>query len=192
MNFSDESKEDYFDGPDIPEAPEKPKKMTYTPDDPRYWEEPEDELDHLRPASPKRRVLYLWLGIAAAAVILITCLYVYLFSPKITTATQYGYVESIRKEGTVFKTYEGVILPYKSLMDTVRPYEGDFVFSVTDTKAAVRLKELQFHCSPVRVEYRVYRTVMPWRGTSKVLITRVDSVDERKILPPDRRPATVR
>ena len=32
---------------------------------------------------------------------------------------------------------------------------------------------------------------MPWRGNSRYVITRVDSVREKDILPPDRQPETV-
>ena len=41
---------------------------------------------------------------------------------------------------------------------------------------------------PVRVQYKKYRTAMPWRGESKIVITAVDSVDPSKILPPEYNP----
>lgn len=89
----------------------------------------------------------------------------------------------------MFKTFEGVLLPYKSLMDTTRVYEGDFVFSTSDANIAATLKEMQFACKPVKVEYSIYHSRMPWRGCSHVIVTRVDSVNERDILPADRRPS---
>ena len=99
-----------------------------------------------------------------------------------------GYVEQIEKRGDIIQTYEGVLLPYKNLMDSTRVYEGDFIFSTNDPAVAARLKEMQFANLPVRVIYSVYHTAMPWRGDRKIIITRVDSVNERDILPPDRQP----
>lgn len=192
MNFNDDNKNDYFDGPDIPEKPQEPKKPVLTPDDPRYWEEPEDKFEHI--TGPARRSWRIWVWIALAAILIgfLWALYVRTFRPFAQSATQYGYIEAIEKRpGYVFETYEGVLLPYKNLMDSVRPYEEDFQFSVKDPAVAAQLKRMQYDNRPVRVVYDRYRTQMPWRGETKILITRVDSVNERDILPPDRRPATV-
>lgn len=195
MNFEEDTRNDYFDGPDIPE-PEQPKALKQpelTPDDPRYWEQPEDEFEHLRPGRGKSRILILWGAAALVCVIALWLVYTWLFVPKVLSATQYGYIDHIRSEkGYVFTTFEGVMLPYKSLMDTIRPYEGDFVFSVREDSVAAKMKRMAYSNMPMRVEYSVYRVVLPWRGNSRVVINRVDSVDERKILPPDRQPATVR
>ncbi|MCM1369284.1 MAG: hypothetical protein NC204_02810 [Candidatus Amulumruptor caecigallinarius] len=192
MNLKEDNKNDYFDGPDIPENPIVEKKPVYKPDDPRYWDQPEDEFEHLRPSGRYSRKLWIWVGAVAVAVGIIWGVYLRYFSPYITQAAQYGYVEKISKHGDVFTTYEGIILPYKSLMDTTRAYEGDFEFSTSNPEIAARLKEMQFSNLPVRVIYSVYHTRMPWRGNTRYIITRVDSVNERDILPPDRQPATVK
>lgn len=193
MNFEEDNSNDFFENtPEAePEKPKAPKPPVYSPDDPRYWEQPEDEFEHLKPGDRSTRVVLVWSVIVIAVVALCATVYLYLFSPDVSGATQYGYVENIEDKGVIFKTYEGVILPYKSLMDTVRPYEGDFKFSTNNTDLAVRLKQMQFANLPVRVEYKVYRSVMPWRGDQRIQITRVDSVNESRILPPDRQPETV-
>lgn len=192
MSIYDENeKNDYFENSEEPEnekKTEEPKKPTYTPDDPRYWEEPEDEFEHLRPRGRRNWKLWLWVALTAVAAGLLWGGYVRLFHPYIEQAAQYGYVERIDKRGDLIQTYEGVLLPYKNLMDTTRVYEGDLAFSTGDPSVAARLKEMQFANRPVRVIYSVYRTVLPWRGEQKVIITRVDSVRERDILPPDRQP----
>ena len=86
------------------------------------------------------------------------------FSPYVEDATQYGYVEHIEKRGTVFKTYEGVLLPYKELHDTTRIYSRDFIFTAADKQVALRLKRAQLDARPVRVTYRQYHATLPWRG----------------------------
>lgn len=181
-----EEKNDFFDGPDIPEQPKEPKKPAYKPDDPAYWEE-ESEWEHLKPRS--RVKPWLWTGVAVIAAVLALACWLRYFSPYVEDATQYGYVEHIEKRGTVFKTYEGVLLPYKELRDTTRIYSRDFIFTAADKDVAMKLKRAQLDARPVRVEYRQYHATLPWRGSSKTIITAVDSVDPSKILPPEFAPS---
>lgn len=186
-----EEKEDFFEDTPVerPKREKPPKPERYKPDDPRYYDREEGPWDHLKP-SPNRRKPLLWMAIAGVgAIVLIWWLLSYLFSPYVKDAVQYGYVENVQKEGRVFDTFEGVILPYKSLKDTVRPYEGDFVFSTSDDHIAAMLRKQQASGNPVMVHYKVYSSKLPWRGNSNVIITKVDSVDPAVILPPDRRPA---
>lgn len=176
---------DYFDDPDPDpqdEKPKKPRQPKYREDDPRYWER-ESKWDHLK---PRRRIrFYLWLSLAAVIVGAIVAIYIRYFSPYIDGATQYGYVEGIEHRGMLFKTYEGVLIPYKELMDTTRVYHRDFIFTADNVKIATELKRAMLARRPVRVEYKRYFGTLPWRGSSQIIITHVDSVDPRRILPPE-------
>lgn len=192
MRFDDDNEgNDYFDGPDLPDAPEKKEKEEVklpdlNPEDPDYWDRPESEWEHLK---PQRKTRFIMIAIAAAlALFIVIGIWIYWFSPYVKEATQYGYVESIEKRGVLFDTFEGVLLPYKELKDTTRVYRGDFKFSVPDPKMAVQLKRMQYSNRPVRVEYSRYHGTLPWRGDEKIVITRVDSVDPRDILPPEFQP----
>lgn len=189
MKLEDDSK-DYFDGPDLPEQKKEPKAPVYTPDDPRYWEQDESEFEHLRPG--RRYMLWVWVAAAGVALGLILTVYFRWFSPYVEGATQYGYVESVERRGTIFDTYEGVLLPYKDLMDTTRSYGGDFVFTCADGDVAVKLRRMQYANLPVRVVYRRYHATLPWRGDSRIIVERVDSVDPLRILPPEFTPETMR
>lgn len=189
MKLEDDSK-DYFDGPDLPEQKKEPKAPVYTPDDPRYWEQDESEFEHLRPG--RRYMLWVWVAAAGVALGLILTVYFRWFSPYVDGATQYGYVESLERRGTIFDTYEGVLLPYKDLMDTTRSYGGDFVFTCADGDVAVKLRRMQYANLPVRVVYRRYHATLPWRGDSRIIVERVDSVDPSRILPPEFTPETMR
>ncbi|MDE6142997.1 MAG: hypothetical protein K2F94_02845 [Muribaculaceae bacterium] len=180
-----QEKDDFFDGPDIPEPVKEPKKPVYKPEDPDYWEE-ESEWEHLKPGNKSR--VWLWLGVAVVLVVFVLACWMRYFSPYIEEATQYGYVESVERRGTVFKTYEGVLLPYKELTDTTRIYSRDFIFSVANRGDYRKLRQAQRDCRPVRVEYRRYHATLPWRGSSKTVITGVDSVDPSDILPPEFAP----
>lgn len=185
-----EEKEDFFE--DAPE--EKPKKVKapkppkYKQDDPRYYDSDEGKWDHLVP-SPYRRTPLLWIiGLGVVAVLLLVWLYSAVFSTEVQDAVEYGYVEDVRKEGKLFTTLEGVLIPYKNIKDSVRPYEGDFHFSTTIDSVGAYARALQQSGQPVALHYKVYRTRLPWHGKTKVFVTAVDTVNPLNLLPPDRRP----
>lgn len=192
MIYEEEDNNDFFDGPEIPEAPKEPKRPKLTPDDPEYWEQPEDEFEHLRPRRPRRERIWWWVGLSAVVVGVLIGLWVRYFVPVVVSATESGYVDEIHKSTSPITSYEGLLLPYKNLMDTLRPYEGDFRFSTKNSEVATDLKRAHLSNRPVRVYYEIYRTPVFWRGETRVTITGVDTVDPRYLLPPDRQPEFVR
>lgn len=181
-NTEDDDKENLFNGFE-PEEPKKPKEPAYQPDDPRYWDRDEGEWDHLRPTSVGRKLI-MW-GIGALSVLLLVWLaWRFVFAPYAEDAVQYGYIDTVERRGDFFKTYEGTMLPYKTLHDTTRLYREDFIFSTSDKLGAV-LREYQNSGHPLRVEYRTYRFPLPWRGESKRVVVRVDTVNPDSIIPAD-------
>ena len=180
--YKDNEPEDYFDAPAQPEAPKMPKEPSPRPDDPRYYEQ-DDEWEHIRPAA---RSWKMWLMLIGFGVIIGVCVALYLryFTPYVEQSVQYGYVEKIERKGSIFKTFEGVFLPYKSLADTIEPYAGDLQFSADDDHLAAELRRLQLSNIPARIEYKTYKGALPWRGESKIVITAVDTADVTKIYPP--------
>lgn len=183
----DDKRPDYFDGDDI-EEPVKQKKPVYKPDDPRYWMESSGRWDHLRAVRPPSKV-WIWLFVAIVVIATMFIVWVRYLNPYVEGATQSGYVESIERRGDVFASFEGVLLPYRDLMDTTKVYQRDFLFSVENPGVAARIKELMLKGKPVRLEYKRYHAALPWRGSSPVIVTGVDSVDPSRLLPPDRNPA---
>lgn len=184
FNNTDDDDKDLYDDFGT-EEPAKPKSPKYTPDDPRYWDTDEGEWDHLKPSGRKRCILIF--GGAGLALLLLLCGLIYwLCCPCVSDAVQYGYVDHIEKRGDIFSTYEGNLIPYKSMHDTTRAYEGDFIFSTSD-KLGKTLRTFQNSGRPLRVEYRTYRCAMPWRGDSRTVIIRVDTVSPDSILPLPRR-----
>lgn len=164
-----------------------PKKPVYKSDDPRYYEGEESKWEHLKVTRFQRNRWILYGASIFIIFLLVYGLFVYLFTPIVDRADAYGYVENVERHGSFFKTYEGSILPYKTIMDPQREYTGDFVFSTRDEHVAAELKRLQQTGVPVKVSYKVYRQRFPWRGESKTVVTAVDSIDASKLLPPDRR-----
>ena len=182
----DNEKNDNFDTLSHEEEVKEPKKPSYKPDDPAYWEEEEPEFEHLKPSS--KMPVILWTALIIVIVGLGIACWLRYFSPYVDYATQYGYVENIEKRGNIFKTYEGVLIPYKELMDTSRIYSRDFVFSVKNDTIAAKIKQAQYDAKPVRVEYKKYHARVPWRGASTILVTDADTVNPEKILPPEFAP----
>lgn len=183
----DKDKNDYFESNDTGEERVKePKKPKFKPDEPDYWEE-ESQWDHLKPRSSAP--IWLWSFFILVMVGIVIAVWLRYFSPYIEDATQYGYVENVERRGTVFKTYEGVLIPYKELMDTTRIYSRDFIFSVQDDNTAATLKRAQLSAKPVRVTYKQYHATVPWRGSNKIVVEEADTVDPSKILPPEFAPS---
>ncbi len=177
--------DDFDDFEDVRPEPVKekaPKEPELSPEDPAYWDKEEGEFEHLRPVRSRR--LWIWVAVAGVCFGLLYALYIRLFTSYSDGTIQYGYVESIEHRGEIFKTFEGVLLPYRSITDTIQPYEGDIVFSVKDDHEAAELRRLMLANRPARVEFTRYRTALPWRGESKIVITHVDSADPTKIYPP--------
>lgn len=186
-NDNDKGTNDFFESETV-EAPNPPKEPEPRPDEPQYWERDESQWDHLLSARPSRRRLVVWVGAAAFVLLFGVGVWLRWFSPCVDEAVQFGYVDCIERRGTVFQTYEGVLIPYKELMDTSRLYRRDFVFSAAHDTVAASLLRMQLACRPVAVHYRRYHAVLPWRGASQTIVTAVDTVDPRTILPPEFNP----
>ena len=67
MNLDDDKETDFFED-EVPDPVKEEKKPVYTPDDPRYWEQPEDPFSHLTPSRPRRRRIWWWAGITAVLI----------------------------------------------------------------------------------------------------------------------------
>jgi hypothetical protein len=179
MRFNEEDeKPDYFDGEDLPET-EKEKREKFSREDPRYWDTPESEWEHLRPLL--RFKLWAIIGGCIIAIILVIWLSAYYFRPYAEGCAQYGYVEKMQRRGTIFKTIEGRMIPYKNITDTTEVYSGDFYFTVTSEELAKSIDHLMKADKPMKLSYRTYHTAMPWRGESEHMVIAVDSVNENQL-----------
>ena len=180
---NDPDEEDFYETA-VEETP-KPKvkkNPPLRPDDPNYYDV-DDEWEHIRPAS-KHWKLWVWIAVAGVFFGALYALYIRYCTPYSEDEVQYGYVEKIARKGNIFKTFEGTLLPYKSLADTVTPYEGDIRFSAADDHVAADLLRLQLANLPARVKIATYHATLPWRGESRIVITDVDTADVTKIYPP--------
>lgn len=186
----DNEQEDYYDKTPEPEEPPKPRKEKVPlprPDDPRYYEAEESEWEHLKPRSRGWRTRLFIIG-TVVAVVALWLGFCYVFMPYIDKASAYGYIDNIERHGTFIKTYEGVMLPYKSIKDTTRVYDEDFIFTADNVHVAADIRRLQHTGKPVCLTFRRYHFAMPWRGESRTIVDSVFEIDPTTLLPPDRRP----
>lgn len=182
--FDDNDNNDFFEDTNEAEKPKEPKKPKYTPEDPRYWDEPESEYEHLKPSRRSLWKLWAWVFLVAVVIGIVWTTYIQVFRPYEQLATEYGYVESIVKRGNVISTFEGVIIPYECVVDSaLRDSCEVFKFSTRNDSIAARLMEYQYGRKPVRVQYKVFHTAMPWRGETRNIITAMDSVGVEDLLP---------
>lgn len=183
----DSDSDDFFDNDaaDEPEPEPRPKPVKLDPEDPDYWMDEESQFERIIPKP--RKIWKWWLGGIIAALALIVWLWIWFFHPYVDGAVKYGYILSMERRGTVVKTFEGVLIPYRELGDTTPTYFEPVPFSVDGDSLAARMKAMMLECIPVRIEYELYHTALPWKGAESLIVTKADSADVSKILPPEYR-----
>lgn len=178
---------DYYDSDAEPTPiPPKPKPPKLDPEDPDYWiEEEESPLTEII-TRPRKRWKWM-LGAAIALVIAILGVWIWMFRPYTDSAVKYGYIKNMERRGSIIKTFEGSMIPYKELGDPDPLYFQEMRFSVKNDSLAAVMKKMMLGCVPVRVEYELYHVALPWKGEEKMIVVRADTADPRKILPPEYR-----
>ncbi|MDE5872004.1 MAG: hypothetical protein K2H22_08695 [Muribaculaceae bacterium] len=183
----EEDDNDYFDSHTEPvPAHQKPKTPKLDPEDPDYWIEEEDSpLSDIIP-NPGKKWKW-WLTAVITLLCAITFVWIWFLRPYTDNAVKYGYLKNMERRGSIIKTFEGSMIPYKELGDPNPFYFEEVRFSVRSDSLAAVLKRMMLGCVPVRVEYEVYHAPLPWIGEEKMIITKADTADPRKILPPEYR-----
>ena len=176
---------DYFDSDDEPAAVKKPKAPKLDPADPDYWIEEESPLSSIIPKPGKKWKW--WLGAIIALLAILIFSWIWFFRPYTDNAVKYGYIRNMERRGSLVKTFEGTMIPYKELGDPDPLYFKEVRFSVASDSLAAVMKRMMLGCVPVRVEYEMYHAPLPWKGEEKMIIIKADTADTRKILPPEYR-----
>ncbi len=181
----EEDDNDYFDSDDEPAPVKKPKLPKLDPEDPDYWIEEESPLDGIihKPGN----LWKWWLGGAITLLVILIFCWVWFFRPYVDNAVKYGYVINMERRGSVMKTFEGTMIPYKELGDPNPLHFEKVKFSVENDSLAAVMKRMMLGCVPMRVEYKMYRAPLLWKGEEKMIIIKADTADLRKIYPPEYR-----
>lgn len=180
----EEEDNDFFDSDEEPAPVKKPKPPKLDPEDPDYWiEEEESPLSTI--IHKPRNTWKWWLVGAVTLLALLIFAWIWFFRPYSDSAVKYGYIRNMERRGSIIKTFEGTMIPYKELGDPDPLYFNDVRFSVASDSLAAVMKRMMLGCVPVRVEYEMYHTALPWKGEEKMIIIKADTADPRKILPPE-------
>lgn len=184
---TEEDDNDFYDSESEQDPEPKKEKKTpiLDPENPDYWIEDEPEIPSILPSGRSRWKW--WLAAVAIFIVMIAAAWIWMFNPYVDGAVKYGYLKHMERRGTVVKTFEGELIPYREISEHTPVYMEDFRFSVADDSTAAKMKRMMLECIPVRMEYKVYHTSLPWRGDEKVVVVRADSADVDKILPPEFR-----
>ena len=87
-----------------------------------------------------------------------------------------GRIADVSLRGSVFKTYEGKLLSYDVVSEgNVR--EKEFEFTVDDDSLAHTLGTLKQTPIAVQLNYKEYKSSVPWRGETKYIVTSIDTVN---------------
>ncbi len=181
----EEEDNDYFDSDDEPVPVKKPKTPKLDPEDPDYWIEEESPLSTI--IHKPRKTWKIWLAAAVGGLVLIIFAWIWFLRPYSDNAVKYGYIKNMERRGSLIKTFEGSMIPYKELGDPNPLYFEEVKFSVESDSLASVMKRMMLGCIPVRVEYETYHTPLPWKGESQMIIIKADTADPKKILPPEYR-----
>lgn len=100
-------------------------------------------------------------------------LYVWFYVPFSDEGVKVGQLNDIKHKGIVFKTYEGKLIQSGFWAGQSGMQSNTFEFSVEDDNVAQQLKRLNEN-QIVKLHYKEYYGVLPWRGYSKYI---VDSVE---------------
>ncbi|MDE6637194.1 MAG: hypothetical protein K2K32_03045 [Muribaculaceae bacterium] len=180
-----EEENDFFTSDAEPVVVKKSKAPALDPEDPDYWIEEESELENI--IHKTKNKWKWWLGSVLTLLLIILVAWIWFFRPYVDDAVKYGYIKNMERRGSIVKTFEGSMIPYKELGDPNPMYFEEVRFSVESDSLAARMKRMMLDCVPVRLEYQLYHSSLPWKGDEKMIITKVDSADVNKILPPDYR-----
>lgn len=186
LSRQDHDDNDFYNDDDLDPAPvaRKGKAPKLDPEDPDYWIEEESGISIIH---KPRKTLFWWIGGIVVLIAIICGVWLWWFRPYVDDAVKYGYIKQIERSGSLIKTFEGVLIPYRELGDPTPFYFEQIRFSVESDSVAAKIKRMMLNCTPVRLEYKLYHSPILWKGEETMVIVAADSADVNKILPPDYR-----
>lgn len=116
---------------------------------------------------PRRKGRKVIAWIIAVLVTVCGCLiYIRYFNPYVTDAQVSGYVKNVERTGIIFKTYEGELIPDRTIGETSWGDVKPFRFSIPNQEMAKALQNIQNTRKRVKLTYSKYYGVVPWRGAT--------------------------
>ncbi len=124
---------------------------------------------------PLRRMMW-WMAIVVILGLGAT-FWVRYINPYETDIEERGYIVDFKRQGIIFKTWEGQMVTQEALTDSTRPYSRQLTFSVDNDRTASRIAAAKGTGRPVTVTCKRYWGVLPWRGATPTIVTSVSQAD---------------
>lgn len=104
--------------------------------------------------------------------------YIWFYVPFSDSGVKAGILNNVKHKGVIFKTYEGELIQSGFRPGQQGLQSNEFNFSVEDKQLAIKLMSLSGQ--NVKLHYKEYYGVLPWRGYSKFV---VDSIVASEPMP---------
>jgi len=108
--------------------------------------------------------------------------YFWYYTPYSSSSVRSGQLNYVMHKGVVFKTWEGKLIQTGFRSKVAGQVESnEFEFSIKNEALARTLMNLTG--KEVKLHYKEYYGVIPWRGYTKYIVDSIVSVDEAVVLP---------
>ncbi|NDW19199.1 hypothetical protein D0T53_09770 [Dysgonomonas sp. 216] len=101
--------------------------------------------------------------------------YYWFYVPYSSSSVRAGELNYVMHKGIIFETYEGELIQTGFRSKTGAIGSNEFEFSIADEKLAKKLMGLTG--SNVKLHYKEYFGVVPWRGYTRYIVDSIVSVD---------------
>lgn len=163
----DDEFEDYFEDESVPTI----RSLEETPE--------EREEREIKEATIERRRNKLRIAIVSFCFALVLVGFIWAWMHFLVVqeeSSARGVVTKFATRGPVIDTFEGDMLT-QQYFEKSKVSEADFKFSVKDEKVAKTLYKVSGTGDVVRIVYNQYGGVIPWRGKTRYVVTKVEEVD---------------
>lgn len=164
--MNEDDKPDYFLADDEQHKAAEGKSIEFS--DPNATTDTENR----HPRRHRLRKVLIWTAVIGV-IVLGAAFYLRYCAPYATDAVMRVYVVNVEKRGLVFKTFEAQVVAVDALADTSQIYSHPEQFTLPSEQIAQTLQSVQGQKIPVTLHYEKYYATLPWRGSSKWVVTSV-------------------
>lgn len=108
----------------------------------------------------------------------IGCFVFWFYVPYADSSIKAGQLNYVMHKGVVFKTYEGKLIQTGLKSGVSGIQSNEFEFSIENKELALKLMDLAG--KDVKIHYKEYYGMLPWRGYTKYIVDSIVSVEEHK------------
>lgn len=115
--------------------------------------------------------------LAVIVVLVIGGMIIYYYVPYADSSIKAGQLNYVMHKGYIFKTYEGKLIQTGIKSNGIGGVQSnEFQFSIDNEELAKKLMNLAGQ--EVKLHYKEYYGILPWRGHTRFIVDSIVSVDE--------------